>query len=238
MKPKKSIQLLYKLVLLIVVYISSLSTFAGDLKIGAATVKIKPPLGIPMAGYYHDRGAIEVHDDIYAKALVIENDGMKVSIVSCDIIKVTSGMVAEVRNLVKKSIGINPDYVMIGATHSHTGPVISDADNKDKMRGKSSKILDEYLSELPGLIAESIFKANSALMPAKMSIGLGHEESISFNRRFYMTDGTTAGGYYILSPGFHVELGVKGDYSEKHARRYTGSFGNPVYSFFRDIAEL
>ena len=190
MKQKKSKQVLCKLVLLLLIYISSLSTFAGDLEIGAASVKITPPLGIPMAGYYHERGAEKIHDDLYAKAIVIENDGMKVAIVSCDIIKVTSGMVEEVRNLVKKSIGINPDYVMIGATHSHTGPVILDEENKDKMRGKNSKIQDEYLSKLPGLIAESIIKANSALMPAKISVGLGHEESISFNRRFFMTDGT------------------------------------------------
>ncbi len=71
MKQKKSKQALYKLVLLIVIYISSLSTFAGDLEIGASSVKITPPLGIPMAGYYHDRGAEKINDDIYAKAIVI-----------------------------------------------------------------------------------------------------------------------------------------------------------------------
>ncbi len=190
MKQLRAGKVLYKLVLLLIVHISSLSIFAGDLEIGAAAVKITPPLGIPMAGYYHDRGAEKIHDDIYAKALVIEKDGVKVAIVSCDIIKVTSGIVAEVRNLVKKTIGINPDYVMIGATHSHTGPVILDEANGDKMRGSRSTVLDEYLSKLPALIAESIFKANSALKPAKMSIGLGHEESISFNRRFFMIDGT------------------------------------------------
>ena len=183
-------KVLYKLILLIIVYFLSLASFASDVKIGAAAVKITPPPGIPMAGYYHDRGAEKIHDDLYAKALVIDNDGLKVAIVSCDLIKVTAGIVSEVRNLVEKSIGINPDYIMIGATHSHTGPVILDIKNKDKMRRKSSRIHDKYISKLPGLIAESIIKANSALMPANISIGLGHEESISFNRRFYMTDGT------------------------------------------------
>ena len=179
-----------KLCLLVIIYFSSSTTFADDLKIGASAVKITPPLGIPMAGYYHDRGAVKVHDDLYAKALVIENDGLKVAIVSCDLIKLTAGIVSEARYLVEKSIGINADNVMIGATHSHTGPVIFDKENKDKMREKSSKIHDLYISKLPDLIAESVINANSALMPAKVSIGLGQEESISFNRRFYMTDGT------------------------------------------------
>ncbi|RLD34106.1 MAG: hypothetical protein DRI73_04435 [Bacteroidetes bacterium] len=229
MKQKKSKQALYKLVLLIVIYISSLSTFAGDLEIGASSVKITPPLGIPMAGYYHDRGAEKIHDDLYAKAIVIENDGVKVAIVSCDIIKVTSGIVAEVRNLVQKSIGINPDYVMIGATHSHTGPVISDKNNKDKMRGKSSKIQDEYLSKLPGLIAESIIKANSALMPAKISLGLGQEESISFNRRFFMTDGTVGWNPgkmnpNIIKPAGPIDPDVFVLYSET-------TDGNPISTY-------
>ena len=50
---------------------------AGGLRAGAAAVKITPPVGTPMAGYYHARAAEGVHDDLYAKALVIEKDGTK-----------------------------------------------------------------------------------------------------------------------------------------------------------------
>lgn len=175
---------------ILVAFLFPLKIFAGDLKIGAASVKITPPIGIPMAGYYYDRGAEKIHDDLYAKALVIESDSIKVAIVSCDLSRVTAKIVSEVRNLVEKSIGIPPDHIMIGATHTHTGPVLPDEENNDKLREKSSEILDLFISKLPGLIAESIIKANTALTPAKFSIGLGHEESISFNRRYYMTDGT------------------------------------------------
>jgi hypothetical protein len=61
-------------------------SFAGDLRVGASAVKITPPLGAPMAGYYFARGAEKVHDDLFAKALVVEKDGIKVAIVICDLI--------------------------------------------------------------------------------------------------------------------------------------------------------
>ncbi len=54
----------------------TVSALADDLKIGAASVKVTPPIGTPMAGYYYERGAEKVHDDLYAKALVIEKNGV------------------------------------------------------------------------------------------------------------------------------------------------------------------
>ena len=44
----------------------------SDFRAGAAAVVITPPAGIPMAGYYSERGAQGIHDDLYAKAIVIE----------------------------------------------------------------------------------------------------------------------------------------------------------------------
>jgi neutral ceramidase len=169
---------------------------ADDLRIGAAAVKITPPPGIPMAGYYYERGAEKIHDDLFSKALVIEKDGKKIAIVSCDIISVSEDIVAEVRSLVQKSTGIPADNVMISATHAHTGPVIPKKDS----RGQGSDLLASYIQKLPGLIAESIKQANDARKPAKLSFGLGHEESISFNRRFFMTDGTVGWNPGKLNP--------------------------------------
>jgi neutral ceramidase len=189
-----------KLCILFFLFSSSIITIAGDLKIGAASVKITPPVGIPMAGYYYDRGATGIHDDLFAKALVIEKDGLRIAIVSCDIIGVTTEIVTQARSLAVKSTGIDSDHIMISATHSHTGPVIPKKIDRYNITGKSAEMLAEYISKLPGLIAESIKLANNALVPAIISFGRGHEESISFNRRFYMTDGTVGWNPGRLNP--------------------------------------
>ncbi|MGI8636947.1 MAG: neutral/alkaline non-lysosomal ceramidase N-terminal domain-containing protein [Segetibacter sp.] len=168
----------------------TITGFAGDLKIGAAAVKITPPIGASMAGYYYERGVEKIHDDLYAKALVIDKDGSKIAIVSCDLIGISANIVAEVRRLVAKSTGLDAAHVMIGATHSHTGPVIPSFRESYITQTKTAQILAGYIAKLPSLIAESIQRANAALKPAKISFGLGHEETISFNRRYFMTDGT------------------------------------------------
>jgi neutral ceramidase len=188
------------LALLMIMCLLPFTAYSVELRIGAAMVKITPPPGTPMAGYYYERGAGVVHDDLYARTLVIDNDSIKVAIVSCDLSRVNAGIVSEVRNMVKKSTGIEAGNIMIGATHTHTGPVITDRDNRDKMREKSSEILDLYNSRLPGLIAESVIQADRALKPARFYAGLGHEESISFNRRYYMTDGTVGWNPGKLNP--------------------------------------
>jgi neutral ceramidase len=174
--------------LMIAVYFFSLTTFAGDLKTGSAAVKITPPSGTPMAGYYYDRGADGVHDDLFAKAIVIEKDGARVAVISCDLIGVPAEIVSKVRSLVEKTTGISSDHVMVSATHSHTGPVMPK--KIDRYKNLNNATYVKYLSELPGLIAESARLANAALVNGRLSIGKGHEETISFNRRFFMKDGT------------------------------------------------
>lgn len=186
--------------LILTIWLIPFYTFAGDLKIGAAAVKITPPIGASMAGYYYERGVEKIHDDLYAKALVIEKDGSKIAIVSCDLIGISANIVADVRKLVEKSTGIAAAHVMIGATHSHTGPVIPSFRETYGTKGKNAEILAGYLAKLPGLIAESISHANTALKTAKISFGLGHEDSISFNRRYFMTDGTVGWNPGKLNP--------------------------------------
>ena len=59
---------------------------AEDLRVGAAAVVITPPVGTPMAGYYFERAAEGVHDDLFARALVLEQGGTKAALVSLDLI--------------------------------------------------------------------------------------------------------------------------------------------------------
>ena len=177
-----------------------LAARSADLRVGAAAVKITPPPGVPLAGQYFDRGATAVHDDLYAKALVIEKEGVKVAIVSCDLVDIGTDLVPAVRKLAMKSTGIPEDHIMVSATHSHTGPVIPSPGNINSSQGPVPAILTAYMTKLTGLICESIKQANANLKPARISCGLGHEETISFNRRFFMKDGTVGWNPGKLNP--------------------------------------
>ena len=60
--------------------------WAGELRVGRAAVKITPPVGAPMGSSYGITISSGVHDDLFAKALVLELDGARAAMVSCELI--------------------------------------------------------------------------------------------------------------------------------------------------------
>ena len=162
---------------------------AAELRVGAAAVPITPNPGTPMAGYYSARAAEDVNDDLFAKAIVIEQDGAKVAMVVCDLISMPRAVGEDARRLIEKSTGIAPERVMISATHTHTGPTLPTGSSRDPSEEGSAELAKRYVRTLPDLIARSVSAANAALRPAKVSVGIGREERLSFNRRFFMKDG-------------------------------------------------
>src|SRR5688572_9379664 len=162
------------------------------LRAGAAAVKITPPTGAPLAGYYYNRAAEGVHDDLYAKALVLEQEGTKVAFVVSDLISLSRPIVEQARKLVAESAGVPGENVMISATHSHTGPVLRGGSMRTAAQGGEEDIAVRYAEELPKLIAESVKLAAERVTNATLSAAFEHEDRLSFNRRFFMRNGTVA----------------------------------------------
>jgi hypothetical protein len=163
---------------------------AGELRVGAAAVPITPEPGTPMAGYYSTRLAEGVEDDLFAKAIVVEQDGAKVATVVCDLISMPRAVAEDARRLIEKSTGISGERVMVSATHTHTGPTLPTGSARDPSEEGAADAAKRYVDTLPARIARSVSAANAALRPAKVSVGVGREEHLSFNRRYFMKDGT------------------------------------------------
>jgi neutral ceramidase len=165
---------------------------AAELRVGAAATVVTPPQGTPLAGYYEPRSSTKVLDDLHSKALVLEHDGVKVALVVCDLISLPRHTVVDARKLIEKETGIPGAHVLIAATHTHTGPVIRRESERDKLDGGTSDLARRYAESLPGLIARSVAEANARLAPARTGVAVGKEEQLSFNRRFWMKDGTVS----------------------------------------------
>jgi hypothetical protein len=162
------------------------TAWSGELRVGTAAVPITPPVGIPMAGYYSERGAEGVHDDLHAKAIVMETGGATAALVALDLITTPRDLVEEARQEIERVTRVRGASVMISATHTHTGPIL---DRKSAFVGKSD-LVARYRAELPAKIAEAVRQAESTLTPARVFAARGREESIAFNRRYHMKDGT------------------------------------------------
>jgi Neutral/alkaline non-lysosomal ceramidase, N-terminal len=173
---------------------------ADELRVGAAAVVITPPIGTPMAGYYSERAAEGVHDDLYAKALVLEKDGAKAALVSLDLISTVRQVVTEARREIERTTGVRGDAVMISATHSHTGPLMNNRGTREAVLGGTSDLALRYTAELPIKLAQAVKLAEERLAPARATIGHGHEGSIAFNRRYHMADGSVGWNPGKLNP--------------------------------------
>ena len=57
-----------------------------DLQAGAAQVGVTPPLGIHLAGSFEVRPAEDVHDPLYAKAVVLSDGDTHLALVLLDLI--------------------------------------------------------------------------------------------------------------------------------------------------------
>jgi len=171
----------------------------AGLRAGAAVTSITPPAGIPMAGYYHKRESTGVHDDLLARALVLEEGGTKVALVSLDLVSTRREFVVEARRLIAERSGIPATNVMISATHTHTAPVLAGGRLYDT-QGANEALSVEYSRSLPAKIAASVAAAVAKLEPCEALAAEGTEAAITFNRRFHMEDGSVGWNPGKLNP--------------------------------------
>ena len=144
----------FLLVLLGVVWLGALSSVSA-LQVGTAKIRITPPIGIPMAGYYHERGATGVHDDLFARAIVLEEGGQKVALVSLDLITTRRHHVVAARKAIEARCDIGGDRVMISATHAHTGPILSTLSSRRIGQAGANPMVEAYSESLPDWIADA-----------------------------------------------------------------------------------
>jgi neutral ceramidase len=160
------------------------SAEAARWRIGAASTVVTPFLDTPMAGYYYDRQAEGVHDDLRSKTLIIDDGRSPVVLVAVDAIHVTRDVVDQSRRLIGEKWGIPADRIMISATHCHTGP----------------KLTPDYRKSLSRWIADGVRTAMGELRPTSLKAGVEAESSIAHYRRYRMKDGSVRTNPGFLNP--------------------------------------
>jgi len=154
----------------------------SQLKAGFARVNITPMMGIRMRGYFSERLADGVLDDLELTALALEEGGKRAILLNLDNCGILRECALEFKAHITEKTGIPADAVYIGATHTHTGPFlrIEDSDDLEK----------EYFQFLRRRMADVTKFALDDLKEAKVGYGVGMAPEIGFIRRFLMKDGT------------------------------------------------
>lgn len=178
----------------------------AQLRVGRAHVKITPPVGVPMAGYYSIRLSEGTQDDLYAKAIALEIGGQRAVLIACDLIGSDPSFATPARALVAKTTGLPVERIMLSATHSHTGPLFNPR-MLVAAPGPARELAETYIEDLPAKIAEAARLAINDLQPARASDAIGNESKVSFNRRFLMKDGTVKFNPGKLNPSIVRSVG-------------------------------
>jgi hypothetical protein len=140
------------------------------LRAGMAKTVITPPVGTPLSGYGgRTDPSTDVLDDLYAKALVLDDGNDRIALVVCDIIGFSIDTVKEMRAMIQQQTGIKADNIMIACTHTHSGPNLRSADSA-------------YVESLKLHVAGAAAAAANSMKEARIGAARG-ECHVGANRR-------------------------------------------------------
>ncbi len=147
------------------------------LKAGVAVCDVTPPVGVDLAGYglYLQRRSTGVLDPLRARALVLGNGAVQVAIVACDLIALTDATIAEARRLIEGQTGIPGSHVLVGCSHTHSGPATLE------LRGCGDPD-PQYTTLLPGYLAGVVTMAARAMQPARLGAAMDQVPGLGVNR--------------------------------------------------------
>lgn len=98
----------------------------STLRAGAAWRDISPVKPVALYGYPHvERISTGIHDPLLATVLVLGNGRQTVVMASLDLLMIEPPFARELRRAVADALAIPEAGVLIGCTHTHSGPVTS-----------------------------------------------------------------------------------------------------------------
>jgi len=148
--------------------------------VGIARRIITPPLHVELAGfgYYLNRTAERIKDDLNATALVVgDGENHFVAFVAVDLMYGDEAFTRAIRDRASAATGIAPEAICVNCSHSHNAPTAAERANKGV-----GEFDPEYIKSAVTIAAETLVAAWRQRKPAKLSVGWDEVNGIAFNR--------------------------------------------------------
>jgi neutral ceramidase len=152
---------------------------------GAAASNITPPIGLLIAGPSSRKPATHIHDELYAKCVVLDDGETRIAWVLADNLGMSREVCDAAREMIFEHTGIRRENVMVAGTHTH-----SSVSARGVSRMVLDQTLDDYQQFLAKRIADGVRRAVNNLEPARIGWGSAQEPTQVFNRRYHMKPGT------------------------------------------------
>lgn len=146
---------------------------SSEIQVGVGEVVVTPNdgVGLPMSGF--DRGnntSTGVHDDLFARSLVIEGaDGNSIALITVAIINISEEIHNRIREIVTSATGIPNENIVITSTHTHSGP---------NLGGLDESVTDRFIEQT----ASSAVQAWENRVPGRIGVGSTVVRGLGFKR--------------------------------------------------------
>ncbi len=151
---------------------------------GIASQPITPPVGVTLWGY-EPRPSTWVEHPLRAEALACESGGMGWILISADVGAFTRPLTEVIRADVAAVTGLPAEAVMITATHTHSGPHVTDALWCERSPQESA-----YFRDLRTLLTQVAETAWRTRRPGELLHTRTAAPDVGTNRRIQNADGT------------------------------------------------
>ncbi|MBA4150336.1 MAG: neutral/alkaline non-lysosomal ceramidase N-terminal domain-containing protein [Verrucomicrobia bacterium] len=148
---------------------------------GAATSNITPWLGLEIEGNMHMQLATNIHDELHARCIVLDDGTNKLAILTADSCMILRETFDAAKKRVHEKTGLPPENILMSTTHTHSAP---------SAVGLFQTSPDpDYQNFLTSRMADAVIRALNNLEPAKVGWAVGQEPNQVFNRRWIMKPG-------------------------------------------------
>lgn len=155
------------------------------MKSAAISIDITPAIGLPMGGNVRDDNLSRgTHDHLFCNVIFLENEGEKICFLGFDLLGVQYDACRRIKGQIEKKTGISAENIVISATHTHSGPDVTDI-FKDRMDDCSVK----YLENMAELVSDGVESILVRLEDMRISVSKKNVYDLSFNRRLVMKEG-------------------------------------------------
>lgn len=127
-----------------------------------------------MAGFQNSKPAQGIHDDLWARAIVLDDGKTRLAWVVLDAIGFFGDHIIEARKRLPDELGI--DYAIVSSTHTHSAPDLLGLWGPGRF---TSGVNDEYRERVISQIVSAIEKAVLSLRPAYFRFASEHSGAAS-----------------------------------------------------------
>jgi hypothetical protein len=162
---------------------------APTFRAGAATSNITPALGSAIIGGFLPFPATNVHDELHARCLVLDDGKTRLALVVVDLLGFQYNVSHEARQFIEQETGIPATNVLTSAIHNHSAA--------SALGGKHFEFpqkIDKYQAFVARRIADGVKCAVNRLRPAQIGFTTAEAPEHVFNRRWFLKPGAIPPG--------------------------------------------